>query len=555
MYLSENTPEAQAMRENVINLVKSQEEHNTTLAIQLMKGGGFVPETAVHLWRRAIEDTTLKKEVLQLFKNNLPEQAFDYIKLSFEYGENLPIFAMRYFDKLVQFEGFGWDDLTDHILPYAFENSSNMTIRVKDYFLQHPDTNKLKVMRAMITYSTQLDLQDLSLERLPEDIGELQELTYLSLYNTKISELPESFYTLSKLDYFNVYYTPLEKKADFLPTLKAKAPKMWAYYLSQNMNTNRIDEIEKICNEVLTVLPDHFDTFTSLISNLSNYKKYKTVTKYAERYAHHTTDDNYYGKMIADAWYEEMEYEKAADLHEKIAKSSAYSESYRDLCKSYLKINKTKNAIKTAKEAIAYDTTDMLNHASLIDAYIADKDFSKAYQAGKKALEEDGEKGGILRRMGIVCAALGKTNESDTFYEKLLKSRFNEEESLFARAQVYEERGDHKNAFKWYKKALDTGYIYSQEARLAMGYLHLKKKQYAQAECMFYEVAQRETENLVYDGYLGLACAGVLQNDIPFALESLAKAVQESATCRERAKTEPYLEAIRQEPLFQELVG
>lgn len=557
MYLSENTPEAQAMRENVLNLVSSQDENNITLALQLMKGGGFVPETAVPLWLHAIENVKAKKEVLLFLKDSLPEQAYHYIQLYFEYDDNSLLFAMRHFEKLVQYEGFGWDNLIDHILPYAFNNTFDnhkTVISAKEYFLLHPQTNKTKVLRAMRSYETELDLQGVNIAHLPENIGDLQEITSVNLFETNISELPESFYTLQNITHFHVASTPLEKNPNFLPTLKVKSPKLWAYVMCQNIvNFSKLDEIENIYNEVLAILPDYLDAFNGLILKLSEYRKYKTIVKYAELYPALCKDDGYYDKIIANAYFEEKQYEKATKIYENIAQANTYSEYYRDLCNVYLKINKTKEAVKTAQEALAYDSTDMLNHVALMEAYVAQKDFTKALQASEKAAEEDDKHMAFLRKKAEIYIAMGKTDEAEKYYQKLLKNRDDYEETWYIKAQVHEDRGDEKNMIKCYQKIITSGYTYTQNARVALGYLYLKKKQYAKAECMFYESALRVMDNLAHEAHLGLACVYAMQHDTAFALENLQQAVQESTACKERAKTEPYLESIRQEPIFLEL--
>jgi tetratricopeptide (TPR) repeat protein len=555
MYLSENSPEAQAMRENVLNLVKSQEEHNIVLAIQLMKGGGFMPETTVLLWRYALENTDFKKEVLQFLKNYLPTEAYTHIKNSFEYMENLPLFAMRYFEKLVQHEGFSWDSLVEHILSYGFNITTQMVTVAKDYFLQLPHVNKLKLLRAMITYETQLDLQDLQITTLPEEIGELQELTYISLYNTNITELPESFYTLKNLDSINVADTPLYKNPAFLPTLKEKAPRVWAYLAHQNISTNKIEEIERAYTEILEAVPTYKDAFHTLISSINNHKKHKKIVQYALRYPDLCGDDSYYDKIIADAFYQEQQYEKATEIYEKIVKSNNYSEPYRDLCKGYIQIGKTKEAIKVAKEAIAYDNLDILNHISLTDAYIAHKDTQKAIQTATNALQEDKYHSQLLQRLGDIHTQLGKLDKAKSYYEAICKNRYNDEEHWIVKAKVYQMLGKPREAMTWYRKIVDMGYYHTQEARIQLAYLRIEKKQYPQAETLLFENVQRVTEGFVSESYFGLACLGAVQGDVPFALKYLEKAVQESASCKELAKTSRYLDAIRQEPRFVELMA
>jgi tetratricopeptide (TPR) repeat protein len=557
MYLSENTPEAQAMRQNVVDLVKSQEPTNFTLALQLMKGGGFVPQTITPIWRYVLENPETKKEVNAVFKQFLPERAYALWKLSFEYEENLSIFAVRCFDELAEFEGFGWENLTKDILSYTFQDTSQTTTFAKKHFLYHPKINQLRLLQAMTTSETDLDLSSFGLTHLPEDIGDLEALTFLNMSYNKISQLPESFYKLTNLN--NLYLTdnPIEKDSTFLPTLKAKSPKIWVAYMCQNIGTQDIEQIESIYREILSIFPDHTEAFNSLLNQFNNYKKNKKIIALSEAYPDMSASDSYYGKMIADTFFEEQQYEKALERYEKIVQENPYSEPYTDCSKAYLKLGRFAEAIQSAEKAIRYDDQYLDNYLALIEAHIAHKDFTEALKTienCRNAITGYDNEFVLLFKTVQIHIALGQVTEAETLYQKILKKRADVEDDWIVKAELCEILNKENEATKWYKKIIQEGYAHNQKARFRLGYLYLKKQLYPKAECIWIENLQYIDSGLITETYLALMCLEVLQGETLRALAYLQKALQDSDAIKSLVKHEPRLDSIRQDARFLKLI-
>ena len=357
MYLQENTPEAAAMRQNVVNLVNSGETHNIELALQLMKGGGFVVETATKLWRLALEDKEMRKEIVKAFEKGLPAPVYQAIANSWKYNDCFYIFVLRYLDTLTQYEGFSWENIINDILPYAFRYEQEMTHKSKEFLLNHPDTPKYLLLKSMIVDGYNLSLGNVeNITTLPAEIGKLQEITYLDISYTNISTVTDEFFALQNLESFYYQETPLAQNQDFDKRFRECNVKVWAKIKYNSLGYNYECRKNNIL-EILEACPDCSEAAAGLImhyhDNETSQKYQKMIQAYETYQAAILPNDTWTLSKVAEAHIGLHEYEKALTYYQRILtieESAEDASNWYQLSKCYRLAKQYEAAIQAAEK-------------------------------------------------------------------------------------------------------------------------------------------------------------------------------------------------------------
>lgn len=275
-YLDKQDEDTHLMAENLLNLLRSDDDSNVDLGLQMALGGGlndlYVYEIILlYIW--AYQQNARFKLVEKILEKHLPIDAFLHLKTMRQlqryasendiarYLENIATnryieagkLGRAFFEKyqtgkqycLSQKESFLW---------YCNQYRKNSVLRLNNCELvKLPDAigelkgikilylreNKLQNLPTAITNLTQLDTLSLStneiqsfpiiltdmpklasldisnnqLTELPAEIGKMQALTTLNLHGNKISKLPDEIYNLPALRYLEIgNQNPIFKK-------------------------------------------------------------------------------------------------------------------------------------------------------------------------------------------------------------------------------------------------------------------------------------------------------------------------------------------------------
>lgn len=243
MYLLEDSPEAEAMRQNIVRLLESNQTENLDLALQLIENGGLhesIEKALLQLYHAEV--FTLEEllklpdfmlNIVQCIKihyvklKHLPEIVFQCpnLRILQTYETNFTGIADKIADlQSLEVVSFAFDKISE--IPQVLLNLP----KLKDITFSH---NKLTALPAEIKQTTQLQslfVHSNKLTSLPEEVGELKELSNLSLNSNKITELPDSLWCLPKLKMLRVEYNQLT----YLSEAIGKATNLESLYLTTN---------------------------------------------------------------------------------------------------------------------------------------------------------------------------------------------------------------------------------------------------------------------------------------------------------------------------------
>jgi Leucine-rich repeat (LRR) protein len=243
MYLLEDSPEAEAMRQNVVRLLESNQAENLDLALQLIENGGVHKDIERVLLQLYYAKAFTLEELLRL--PNFMLKIVQCIKIHYVKLKHLPEIVFQCSNlRILQtyetnFVGIS-DKLADlqslEVVSFAFDKISEIPQallnlpKLKDITFSH---NKLIALPTEIKQTTRLQslfVQSNKLTSLPEEVGELRELGNLSLNGNKITDLPDSLWSLPKLKTFRVEYNQLT----YLSEAIGKATNLENLYLTTN---------------------------------------------------------------------------------------------------------------------------------------------------------------------------------------------------------------------------------------------------------------------------------------------------------------------------------
>jgi Leucine-rich repeat (LRR) protein len=222
MYLLENSPEAVAMRQNVVRLLESNQKENIDLALQLIESGGLHDDVENALLELYAFDAFELEEILKLPAFML--RVIQCVKIHYVKLKHLPeiIFQCPRLRILQTYEtnfmGIS-DKIADlqhlEVVSFAYDKISEIPEallslpKLKDITFSH---NKLTALPAYIKKATKLQslfAESNKLTTLPEEIGEIKELLHLLLNGNKLIDLPENLWNLPKLKTFRAEYNQL----------------------------------------------------------------------------------------------------------------------------------------------------------------------------------------------------------------------------------------------------------------------------------------------------------------------------------------------------------
>ncbi len=278
-YLKEN----QAAIEKIKTLLESGEEPNIELAFQLLKGGGLSPQLTTHLYALSIfynENNALKRTAKRYYKSLASQNLYAFTKYKWNvYGEYYNEAKMtKFLTKMAQHQ-----ELDGSVL-------ANMAVRYLQkglkYCLENRTAPPQNILAQFVDHDI-LDLDYMSLNELPKEIGCFPEIKYLYLEGNDFTDVPDEIASLTQLQSLSYRDTPLSAEA--LQKLETFFPKIFAaqYYLEviDDINQGRnYDHSLLVLNKVLTLDPTYANAWNDKGRVLQESKRPEEALECYDKY-------------------------------------------------------------------------------------------------------------------------------------------------------------------------------------------------------------------------------------------------------------------------------
>ena len=237
-------------------LLESGELPNIELAFQLIKGGGLTSELTTHLYALSIfftENEALKRVAKRYYKSLASKSLYTFTKYKWNvYGEYYNEAKMsKFLTKMAQHEELNGAVLANMAVCYLQKGLK--------YCLENQTAPPEKILGQFVDHDM-LDLDYMSLNELPKEIGCFTEIKYLYLEGNNFTDIPDEMANLTQLQSLSYRDTPLSEEA--LRKLEKFFPKIFAaqYYMEviDDINQGRnYDHSLEVLNKVLALDPTY----------------------------------------------------------------------------------------------------------------------------------------------------------------------------------------------------------------------------------------------------------------------------------------------------------
>lgn len=238
-YLANDNPETLQMAESLADLLRSEEESNQELGLEMALGGGindmyFYDLLLLYIWN---DNRKIKNMTENILEKYLPSQTFLHLKNNCKSYYDNPSE-----DMITQYlESLSNQYIDPSKLGYTFYQA---TARGKKYCLRYQESFK-KVIKNEVKNSV-LHLNNLGLLKLNTEIVHFDFLKMLYLNKNKLSTLPENFTSLRKLKLLVLASNRFKR----IPNTIFSLNKLRNLDFSKNELENISEEIEKLSSLV-----------------------------------------------------------------------------------------------------------------------------------------------------------------------------------------------------------------------------------------------------------------------------------------------------------------
>lgn len=285
-YLKTNTENSNKMIANLRNLLFSNEEASTKLALQLLESGG-VPDDLMTLvlgFYKWHNNPTFRWGFGELFKKFASDGLKDFIKDNWERHIEFTddeTQLSKGFQLIGKYSKVNTNDLANICL--------TLTQKGGKYCLENKTEDYQNILSKIIR-NDNLILSNYQLNFLPEEVGKLSNVNLLNISGNKFNTLPESVKNLKKVKYLYYDNTPLSREylSDFFPQV------FYAEYYNEGCNLKANEkylEAEKLFKRATELNPDYAEAWhnigASLIfadkSEAAKVPLYEAIKKYEIR--------------------------------------------------------------------------------------------------------------------------------------------------------------------------------------------------------------------------------------------------------------------------------
>ena len=227
-YLAKNDPATLQMAKNLADLLKSHEENNQELGLEMAMGGGIHPSffydlLLLYLWNRNLK---IKNQTEKVLEKHLSSNLFIHLKTNAKnyYNDPSEDAISTYLENICAHEdvdpnelGIRFFRITDRgkrfclRYPYSFLEVCMQEIKGSVLRLTGLKLDKLSDSISKYPHLKILYLNDNSLTHLPAAFEQLHKLYVLSLRKNKFTEFPPQLLELKELDNVDLSFNKIDK--------------------------------------------------------------------------------------------------------------------------------------------------------------------------------------------------------------------------------------------------------------------------------------------------------------------------------------------------------
>ena len=243
--------------------------------------------------------------------------------------------------------------------------------------------------------------------------------------------------------------------------------------INELVGSKQFQEARALIEEALKSSPDDKELLKLAGLTYVNLQLWTNAKKYFETVVKFESED-------ATSWFYLAKcYEKLGDFVSAknayitvINLRSEYMEAYKSLCVIFVKTNEPLEAIKYAEMAKSISDEYIFDFI-IGTAYMKNKEFAKALEPLKNALEKEPRNLGNLNSLGTCYMAMGDSTLAISTYEKALEINPNAPMAYYNIGSAYQIQQNHEKAIQYFKKALEIDEDESFLVSLAMSEVKL----------------------------------------------------------------------------------
>ncbi len=244
--------------------------------------------------------------------------------------------------------------------------------------------------------------------------------------------------------------------------------------INELVGSKKFQEARILVEELIKETPDDKELLKLAGLTYVNLELWSDAKKYFESVVKFESED-------ATSWFYLAKcYERLGDLISAknayisvINLRNEYMEAYKSLCVVLMKLNEVDSAISYAEKARVIDTEDYIFDFIIGTAYMKNKEFSKAIEPLRSALEKESNNLGTLNSLGTCYMASGNTALAIATYEKALEINPKAPMAYFNIGSAYQIQQNHKKAIEYLRKAVELDEDESFITALAMSEVKL----------------------------------------------------------------------------------
>lgn len=261
---------------------------------------------------------------------------------------------------------------------------------------------------------------------------------------------------------------------------------------------------EKLCRQILDIVPEHPDALQLLAGMLSKKGQYDRAAELLEKAIKHTPGHgqlhNNFGVALKQFGKVERsieQFQKAIELRPDFAKA------HNNLAAALLELGLSDKAVGACRQAISLRPNYKEACNNLGMAHRQRGDLVSAVNAYQQALEIDGNYANALSNLAMTLIAQGKLDTAENYLQKAVCQKPDSAEFINNLGVLFNRQGLFENAARQSQKAIDINPEY-MEARNNLGTALMELARFDQAQAAFEKAIELDPECAPAHHNLGL---------------------------------------------------